>query len=88
MPIVYKSSKYLFAFLEPKDKLKEIQALSLVEKTITKINFWYWLFRQGETINVRAYLSKGFIANFNFPTPNSAKMLYLVYSEEFSLNDF
>ena len=29
----------LIAFLEPKDKSPEIQALSLVEKTITKINF-------------------------------------------------
>ena len=31
--------QHLFAFLEPKDKSQEIQALSLVEKTITKINF-------------------------------------------------
>ena len=36
MTIVYKA---LIAFLEPKDKSPEIQALSLVEKTITKINF-------------------------------------------------
>ena len=72
MPIVYKSSTYLH-FLEPKDKSQEIQALSLVEKTITKINFCYGLYRQGKTINVWAYISKDFIANFNFLAPNSAK---------------
>ena len=76
--------------MEPKDKSPEIQALSLVEKTITKINFWYGLFRQGKTINVWAYISKDFIANFNFPAPNSAKMLnqYWVYSKEFYWNGF
>ena len=74
--------------MEPKDKSQEIQALSLVEKTITKINFWNGAFRQGK--NVWAYISKDFIANFTFPAPNSAKMLYQysVYSEEFSKNDF
>jgi len=43
-------------------------------------------FRQGKTINVWANISKDFIANFNFPDPNSAKMLYQywVYSEEIS----
>ena len=63
----------------------EIQALSLVEKTIKKIYFWYGPIRQGETINVWAYISTDFIANFNFPAPNSAKILYQysVYSEEF-----
>ena len=62
----------------------------MVEKTIKKINFWYRPFRQGETINVWAYISEDFIANFNFPAPISAKMLYQysVYSEEFSDNDF
>ena len=79
--------------MEPKDKsikCTEIQALWLFEKTITKIKFWYGPFRQGETINVGACISKDFIANFNFPAPNSAKMLYRysVYSEEFSKNDF
>ena len=80
----------LIAFLEPKDKSQEIQALSLVEKTITKINFWYGPLRQGETINVFAYISNNIIANNNFPAPKSAKMLYQysVYSEEFSKNDF
>ena len=41
------------------------------------------------TINVWAYISEDFIANFNFPAPNSAKMLYQysVYSEEFSNDD-
>ena len=76
--------------MEHKDKSLEIQALSLVEKTIKKINFWYGLFRQGVTMNVWAYISKDVTANFNFPAPNSAKMLYQhsVYSEEFSNNDF
>ena len=66
--------------------VSRIQALSLVEKTITKINFWYGPFRQGKTINVWDYISKDFIANLNFPAPNSAKILcqYSVYSEEFS----
>ena len=43
-------------------------------KTITKINFWYGMFRQGKTINVWAYISIDVIANFNFLAPNSAKM--------------
>ena len=53
---------YLFTFLESKDKSQEIQAFSLVEKTITKINFCYGLYRQGKTINVWAYISKDSIA--------------------------
>ena len=32
------------------------------------------MFKQGETINVCAYISKGFIANFNFNAPYSAKI--------------
>ena len=66
-------NQHLLAFLEPKDKSQEIQALSLVEKAITKINFCYGLNLQGKTINVGAYISKDFIANFNFLAPNSAK---------------
>ena len=71
--------------MEPRDKSPEIQTLSLVKKTITKINFWYGPFRQGDTINVWAYISKDFVANFNFPAPNSAKISYQysVYSDEF-----
>ena len=61
--------------LELKDKSLEIQALSLVEKTITKINFWYGLFWQDKTINVWAYISKDFIVNFNILAPNSAKII-------------
>ena len=72
MTIVYKSQ--LFAFLESKDKSQEILALSLVKKTITKINFWFGLFKQGETVNVWAYITKDFIANFNFIAPFSAKI--------------
>ena len=58
----------------------------MVEKTITKINFWYGLLMQGKTINVWAYISKDLIPKLNFPAPNSAKMSYQysVYSEEFS----
>ena len=59
--------------MEPKDKSQEIQPLSLVEKTITKINFCYGLYRQGKTINVSAYVSKDFFPNFNFLAQNSAK---------------
>ena len=83
MPIVYKCSTCLHFW-------NLIQALSLVEKTITKIIFLYGPSWQGKTINVWAYTSKDFIANFKFPAPNSAKMLYQhsVYSEEFSNNDF
>ena len=75
----------LFAYLELNYTYPEIQALSLVKKTITKINFWYEPFRQGKTINVWAYISKDFIANFNFIAPISAKMLYQysVYSDKF-----
>ena len=68
-------SIFHIAFLEPKDKSQEIQALSLVEKTITKINFWYGLFRQGKTRNVWAYIFKDFNANFNFLAPKSAKIV-------------
>ena len=75
MPTVYNFSTYLFAFLEPKDKSQEIQALSLVEKTISKINFCYGLYQQGKTTNVWAYISKNFIKNFNFLAPNSAKII-------------
>ena len=71
MPIVYKSSTNL--------RFWNLKAISLVEKTITKINFWYEPFRQDETRNVWAYISKDFIANFNFPALNSAKILYQYY---------
>ena len=47
----------------------------MVEKTITKMNFWYGLIGHGETINVWACISKDLIANFNFPAPNSAKII-------------
>ena len=77
MTIVYKSSSYLhfWNLRISQQTYPEIQALSLVEKTITKINFWYGPIRQGETINVWAYISKDLIANFNFPAPNSAKII-------------
>ena len=61
--------------MEPKDKSPEIQALSLVEKTITMISFWYGLIGQGKAIIVWAYISKDFVANFNFPAQNSAKII-------------
>ena len=62
MTIVYKSSTYLHFW----NLTKPIQKFKLshwLKKTITKINFWYGPFRQGETINVWAYISKDFIAN-------------------------
>ena len=56
-------------------KSLEIQALSLVEKTIIKIDFWYELFKKGKTRNVWAYIFKDFNANFNFLPPKSAKIV-------------
>ena len=47
----------------------------MVEKTITKINFWYGPFRQGETTNVWAYISKDFIANFNILAPDCQNII-------------
>ena len=75
MTIAYKYSTYLhFSNLRISHLTNpEMQALLLVEKIITKINFWHGPFRQGETINVRPYISKDFSVNFNFLAPNSAK---------------
>ena len=74
MTIVYKSSTYLhFWNLISHSTYPEIRAVSLVKKTITKINFCYGLYRQGKTINILANISKDFVANFNFLAPNSAK---------------
>ena len=48
------------------------------------------MFCQGKNIDFRAYISKDFIANLNFPAPNSAKisLQYSVQSVEFGKNDF
>ena len=54
----------------------------MVEKQQKRLIFQYG---QGKTINFWAYISKDFIAQFNFIAPNSAKILYqyFVYSEDF-----
>ena len=76
MTIIYIFSSYLqlWNLRISQYTYAEIQALWLVEKTITKIEFWCLPFRQGENKNGWAYISKDFIANSNFIAPFSAKI--------------
>ena len=71
MTIAYKYSTYLhFLNLRISHLTNpEMQAFLLVEKIITKIDFWYGPFRQGETINIWAHISKDFITHFNSIAP-------------------
>ena len=88
MTIVYKSSTCLhfWNLRISHSTYLEIQAFWLVEQQQQGLFFRNRLLWQGKIKNVWAYNSKDIIANFNFPAPNSAKMLYQysVNSEEFS----
>ena len=77
MTVVYKSGNYMqfWKFGSINSTYLEIQALLFTEKWQRLISDMSRTFRQGDTMNVWAFISKDIFANFNFVLSISAKII-------------